>query len=233
MRKIVLSLLGVIFISGFIQDLFMSDRSFSNYLFFFIGIGIIIIYLLNKVVSRSLLTYFQIGIISINFLSILGLYLYGFATSTDSFGLGLLVIMLFTLLFAQIVIFIVHIGLNRIKEYDNIEQIENKIIVGYTLIFFIFNQVSIPNNYYIPLTTWIISYGLVFLVFGGLSLLITKGLKKDIIIPLIISLIGLIIIQNSGLDVNIFLRKPFQIIVMILLVIKFIPFQSTPYSLKT
>jgi len=178
-RKIVLSLLGVIFISGFIQDLFMSDRSFSNYLFFLIGIGIIIIYLLNKAISRSLLTYFQIGIISINFLSILGLYLYGFAASTDSFGLGLLVIMLFTLLFAQIVIFIVHIGLNRIKEYDNIEQIENKIIVGYTLIFFIFNQVSIPNNYYIPLTTWMISYGLVFLVFGGLSLLITKGLKKE------------------------------------------------------
>ena len=110
--------------------------------------------------------------------------------------------MLFTLLFAQIVIFIVHIGLNRIKEYDNIEQIENKIIVGYTLIFFIFNQVSIPNNYYIPLTTWMISYGLVFLVFGGLSLLITKGLKKDIVIPLMISLIGLIImidiIQKVG-----------------------------------
>ena len=188
---------------------------------------------MNKAISRSLLTYFQIGIISINFLSILGLYLYGFAASTDSFGLGLLVIMLFTLLFAQIVIFIVHIGLNRIKEYDNIEQIENKIIVGYTLIFFIFNQVSIPNNYYIPLTTWMISYGLVFLVFGGLSLLITKGLKKDIVIPLMISLIGLIIIQNSGLDVNIFLRIPFQIIVMILLVIKFIPFQSTTDILKT
>lgn len=226
MRKIVLLLLllGAIFISGFIQDLFISDRSFSNYLFFFIGVGIIIIYLLNKVVSKSMLTYFQIGIISINILSILGLYLYGFATSTDSLGLGLIVIMLFTFLFAQIVIFLVHIGLNKIKEYDNIEQIENKLIVGYTLIFFIFNQVSIPNNYYIPVTTWILSYGLVFLVFGGLSLLITKGLKKDIVIPLMISLIVLLIIQNSGLDVNIFLRAPFQIIVMILLIIKLIPF---------
>jgi hypothetical protein len=232
MRKIVLALLLGIFISGFIGNLLSSERTFSNYFLFFIGFGIIVIYVLNKVLTQRLLTYIQLALIGLNILSIIGLYLYGFITSSDSFGLGLMVIMMFTLLIAQITVFIVYIGLNKLKTYDNQEQIENGIIIGYTFINFITNQVNIPNNYDIPFSTGILAFTIVFLIFGGLSLLMIKVFKKDIDIPLLISLIGLLIVINSGLDVNIFLRLPLQITVITFLMIKFIPLNFKSYNIN-
>jgi hypothetical protein len=132
--------------------------------------------------------------------------------------------MLITLLISQSIIFIIHRVLSKI---NNNEQIENKLTIGYTFIFFILNQVSIPQNYTIPITTLIMSYSIVFILFIGLFMLITKILKKDIVIVLIISLIGLLIVQSIGLDANIFLRLPFQIVVLILLMIKYISLKET------
>jgi hypothetical protein len=222
-RKIVLALLGLLFISETIRNLMVMNKSYINYLYFFISIGIIVIYICHKIISKEKLTFGLISTISINLLSIVGLYVYGLISSNSSFGLGFLIMMLITLLISQIIIFIIHTVLSKI---NNNEQIENKLIIGYTFIFIILNQVSIPQNYVIPITTLIMSYSIVFILFIGLFMLITKILKKDIVIVLIISLVGLLIIQSIGLDANIFLRLPFQIVVLTLLIIQYIPLKT-------
>jgi hypothetical protein len=233
MRKTILALLSVVFISGLINDLLSSEKTYFNYLVFFIGFGIIVAYVLNKVFKQNALIYIQLASIGLNILSIIGLFVYGYITASDSFGLGLMVVMMLTLLLAQIVVFVVYIGLKKLEMYDNQVHIENHIIIGYTFICFAFNQVSIPGNYFIPFSTWMLDFTIVFLIFGGLALLMIKGFKKDIGIPLLITLISLLIVQNSGLDANIFLRLPLQITVIICLMIKFMSLNYKLHRLKT
>lgn len=226
MRKIVLSLLGIVFISEMVRQVFKLEGSFINYGFIFVSIGILLIYLLNKILDIKILTYIQLGLIGFNFLLMTAIYIYGYVSSVDSFGLGILIIMLFTILMSQIIVIIFHTILNRIQKHGNARQIENILILGYTLIFFMLTQVHVPTNYHIPVETWIMSYGFTFLIFIGLSFLVTKTFRKDLSIVLIIALIGLLIVQHSGVDANIFLRLPLQIVVAIFLVIKYMPLSS-------
>lgn len=226
MRKIVLSLLGIVFITEMMKQLLKLGGTYFNYGLIFIGIGMILIYLLHKILSIKMLSYIQLGFMGSNFLLMIALYIYGYVTSVDALGLGIFVIMLFTVLIAQIVVIIFHFMLNKIEKYEHAHQIENMMIIGYTLIFFILNQVSIPTNYDIPIQTWFLSYGFTFLLFIGISFVVTRILKKDFSIVLITSLIALLMILNSGVDANIFLRLPIQIVVLICLVIKYIPLKS-------
>ncbi|QWB96225.1 hypothetical protein KHQ89_01930 [Mycoplasmatota bacterium] len=221
MKKIVLTLLSIVFISGFIRFLFTSNQSMIDYLYFYIGLGTMVIYILNKFIAKTVLKYIQIGLMIINVLFIAGIYIFGQITSNQSFGLGLLIVMLLMLLFAQAVVFIVHIAINIISNHPQKERIENYIIVLYTLIFFAATQVSIPSNYNIPTITWIGIYSVLGLLFIVSMILTIKVFKKDLYILLIIALLGLLIIQNSGKDINIFLQLPFQIMVIILMIIKF------------
>lgn len=226
MRKIVLSLLGIVFITEMMKQLLKLGGTYFNYGLIFIGIGMILIYLLHKILSIKMLSYIQLGFMGSNFLLMIALYIYGYVTSVDALGLGIFVIMLFTVLIAQIVVIIFHFMLNKIEKCEHAHQIENMMIIGYTLIFFILNQVSIPANYDIPIETWFLRYGFTFLLFIGISFAITRILKKDFSIVLITSLIALLMILNSGVDANIFLRLPIQIVVLMCLVIKYIPLKS-------
>lgn len=217
MKKLVMISLGMILLFGFISDLSGSNKTFMFYGYFFTSVGIFIVFILNQYIPSKSLFLAQIFLIVVNILIIASLYIYGIVVSSNSFGLGLLLIMLFTVLISQLIVVIANQIIGKLVVKEDWNKKKNLIIYLYTILFFILHQVEVPNNYEIPLVTFMFFYSFIIIIFIVIWGTTTKLLKLSIEPVLLVAIVCMMVLNFAGIDANIFALLPLQLVVSILL----------------
>jgi hypothetical protein len=209
--------LVLVFILGFVYDIYASDKTIAFYGYLFISAGILIELLLNIILKEKLLFRIQIGMLLLTLSLIIGLFLYGAIGSVESFGLGIMIGLLFALLLSQIIVLSLHILIMKWKINESWDNNERILIFIYTVLFFLLHQVKVPNNYEIPFISYMFSFIFIFIFFAIIYIVTTKILKKSYDIVLLCALVVLIVLHFSGLDLNLFILLPTQIVTLIFL----------------